>query len=74
MREIEIMDEIIFLVKPSDESGFEAKALGHSIFTEGETLEELRINIKDAVLCHFEENERPRIIRLHMVTDEVMAL
>jgi hypothetical protein len=74
MQETQIMDEIIFLVEPSDEFGFEARALGHAIFTEGETLEELRINIKDAVLCHFEENERPRILRLHTVTDEVMAL
>jgi len=68
------MSEIIFIVESSDEGGYTAKALGYSIFTEGETLEELKENIKDAVKCHFEEKERPRIARLHMVKDEVMAL
>jgi predicted RNase H-like HicB family nuclease len=48
------MSEIIFIVEDSDEGGYAAKALGHSIYTEGETLEELRRNIKDAVKCHFD--------------------
>lgn len=68
------MSEIIFIVENSDEGGYVARALGYSIFTEGETLEELKENIKDAVKCHFDEKERPRIARLHMVKDEVMAL
>jgi predicted RNase H-like HicB family nuclease len=68
------MSEIIFIIESSDEGGYTAKALGYSIFTEGQTLDELKENIKDAVKCHFEEKERPRIARLHMVKDEVMAL
>ena len=56
--------EIIFLVQESAEGGFEAQALGHGIFTQGETLEELRAMVKDAVHCHFEANGTPRIIRL----------
>lgn len=68
------MSEIIFLVESSDEGGYTAKALGYSIYTEGETLDRLKENIKDAVRCHFDEKDRPRIARLHMVTDEVMAL
>jgi predicted RNase H-like HicB family nuclease len=68
------MSEIIFIIESSDDGGYTAKALGHSIFTEGDTLEELRENIKDAVRCHFDEKDRPRIARLHTVKDEVMAL
>jgi len=68
------MTEIIFVVESSDEGGYTAKALGHSIYTEGETLDELKENIKDAARCHFDEKDRPRIARLHMVKDEVMAI
>lgn len=66
--------EIIFLVEESAEGGFEAKALGHSIYTEGETLPELKAAIRDAVKCNFEEPEIPQMIRLHMVKDEVIAV
>lgn len=66
--------EIIFLVEESREGGYEAQALGHSIFTEGETLEELKNSIKDAVKCNFEEKDMPHVIRIHMVKDEVMAV
>ncbi|MBL7119179.1 MAG: 2-oxoisovalerate dehydrogenase [Dehalococcoidia bacterium] len=65
--------EIIFLVEESPEGGYEARALGHSIFTEAKTLEELRGMTKDAVRCHFEEQELPQLIRLHLVKDEVLA-
>ena len=65
--------EIVFIVEESDEGGFEAKALGQSIFTEADSLEELRAMIKDAVACHFDSGEGPKIIRLHFVRDEVIA-
>ena len=68
------MSEIIFIVENSDEGGYTAKALGCSIFTEGETLDELKESVKDAVKCHFDENEVPHIVRLHIVKDEVMAI
>lgn len=48
------MSEIIFLVENSDEGGYTAKSLGYSIFTEAETLDELKENVKDAVKCHFD--------------------
>ena len=67
-------DEIIFLVEESPEGGYEARALGYSIYTEGDTWEELREMVADAVRCHFEEAETPRIIRLHVVREEVFAL
>lgn len=58
--------EIIFLVEESPEGGYEAKALGESIFTEAETMDELRTMVRDAVRCHFEEDERPQMIRQHL--------
>jgi hypothetical protein len=66
--------EVIFIVEESNEGGFEAKALGHSIFTDAEDLESLKTKIKDAVKCHFEDNEAPSIIRLHFVREELMAV
>ncbi|MEK6565048.1 MAG: 2-oxoisovalerate dehydrogenase [Candidatus Omnitrophota bacterium] len=68
------MSEIIFIIENSDEGGYIAKALGYSIHTEGETVEELKENIKDAIRCHFDEKTIPHIVRLHMVKDEVMAI
>lgn len=68
------MKEIIFVVEEAPEGGYAAKALDASIFTEADDLAELEINIRDAVVCHFEEPERPRIIRLHFVRDEVIAV
>ncbi len=67
------MSEIVFLVEESLEGGFEARALGHSVFTQAETIEALREQVRDAVSCHFDEHERPAVIRLHYVRDEVLA-
>ena len=67
------MNEIIFVVTDSPEGGYETRALEHSIFTEADTLEELREMIRDAVNCHFDEDERPGVIRLHFVHEELMA-
>ena len=66
--------EIIFLVNESPEVGFEAKSVSHSIFTEADTLEELRAMVKDAVECHFDDQARPSIIRLHLVKEEIIAV
>jgi hypothetical protein len=66
-------DEIIFLVEDSPEGGYEARALGHSIFTQADSMEELRTMVRDAVSCHFDESDRPNVIRLHLVRDELIA-
>ncbi|CEP66065.1 Uncharacterized [Moorella glycerini] len=66
--------EIIFLVKEAPGGGYTARALGHSIFTEGEALDEIRNNVRDAGRCHFGDKDMPRVIRLHIVKDEVMAV
>ncbi len=67
-------NEIIFLVEESPEGGFTARALGESIFTEADTMDELRRMIKDAVQCHFEEGNTPKVIRLHFVKEETIAV
>jgi hypothetical protein len=64
--------EIILSVEESPAGGYEARALGHSIYTQADTLEELKRMLQDAVRCHFEENAGPRVIRLHLVKDEVI--
>ena len=64
--------EIIFTVQESPEGGYEARALGFSIYTQADTLEELKTMVQDAVRCHFETSSTPRIIRLHLVRDEVI--
>ena len=55
------MNEITFLIKNDPEGGYTAQALGHSIFTEGETLEKLKRNIKDALNCHFDNPILPNL-------------
>jgi len=68
------MSEIVFHVEAAPEGGFTARALGHSIFTEAETRDELPTMVREAVLCHFDEGERPSVIRLHYVEDQVIAV
>jgi predicted RNase H-like HicB family nuclease len=69
------MNEIIFEVREDEaDGGYVASALGYGIHTQGETLEELRAMVKDAVNCYFDETKQsPTIIRLHFVRDEVLA-
>ncbi|MCL6558290.1 MAG: 2-oxoisovalerate dehydrogenase [Firmicutes bacterium] len=66
--------EIIFLVEESAEGGYEARALGYSIFTASDSIEDLKTAVRDAVRCHFEEKDLPHMIRLHFVKDEVIAV
>lgn len=67
------MSELIFLVEEAPEGGFTARALGESIFTEAEGTADLYEKVRDAVRCHFEERELPRVIRLHFVREEVIT-
>ena len=66
--------EIIFAVEESPEGGYEARALGHSIYTQADSLAELKVMVQDAIRCHFDEDTRPRVIRLHVVRDEVISV
>jgi hypothetical protein len=67
------MIEIVFVVDESPEGGFTARSVGQSIFTEAATLDELRANVRSAVECHFDEVQAPKVIRLHIVRDEILA-
>lgn len=69
------MTEIIFEVREDEvDGGYTASALGYGIQTQGETLEELRAMIKDAVSCYFDDPaQAPKMIRLHIVREEVLA-
>lgn len=68
------MTELIFIVEEAPEGGYTARAMGESIFTEADDLTELQDQVRDAVLCHFEEDERPKLVRLHFVREEVIAV
>jgi hypothetical protein len=68
------VNEIIFLVEEAAEGGYTARALGVSIFTEADDLQSLYDQVRDAVRCHFEEGQAPKLIRLHFVRDEVIAV
>ncbi len=67
------MDELIFIVEEAPEGGLTARALGASIFTEADDLPSLREQVRDAVRCHYEAGQGPRLIRLHFVREEVIA-
>jgi hypothetical protein len=67
------MNELTFLVEEAPDGGLTARALGRSIFTEAETMEELRRHVRDAVQCHFDEGQAPKVIRLHFVRGGVLA-
>jgi hypothetical protein len=69
-----LMNEIMFIIEDADEGGYIARALGSSIFTEADSLDELYELIRDAVRCHFDEAILPRIIRLHFIREEVIAV
>jgi len=67
--------EIIFEVSEDElDGGYSASALGFGIHTEGDTLDELRRNVREAVDCYFDDSmTRPHLIRLHYVREEVLV-
>ncbi len=66
--------ELIFMVDEAPEGGYAARALGASIFSQAETLEELRKNVLDAVRCHYSQGDLPSVVRLHLVKDEILQV
>lgn len=69
------MSELIFMVEEAADGGYTARALGESIFTEADTLEDLRGKVVDAVRCHFtDDSSRPKLVRLHLVKDEILPV
>lgn len=66
--------EIVFVISDDPDGGFTAHALGQSIVTQGDTYDQLKHNVREAVRCHFDDTaQRPSVIRLHWVRDEVIA-
>ncbi len=70
------MSEIVFQVEEDPvDGGFVARALGHGITTQADTVEELKRMVGDAVRCHFDApDEMPKVVRLHFVRDELLTL
>jgi predicted RNase H-like HicB family nuclease len=66
--------EILFVIEEAAEGGFIARGIGADIATEADSLDELRTNVREAVECHFEDGQAPRLIRLHFVRDEVLTV
>ena len=62
------------MVEDAPEGGYVARALGQSVVTEADSLAELHANVRDAVRCHFEDGQAPKIVRLHFVREEVIAV
>jgi hypothetical protein len=67
------MKQVVFEVIESPEGGFEASALGYRIFTQGDDWDDLKLMIRDAVRCHFDEKDRPPMIRLIFLREEVLS-
>jgi len=68
------MNEIFFIVEEAPEGGYCAKAVGNAIFTEADTIDKLKEMVKDAVLCHFDAEELPKVARLHFIKEEILNL
>ena len=49
--------QLLFFVTEDSKGGYVANASKYGIYTQGETWEELITNIKEAILCHFDEKE-----------------
>ena len=67
------MSELVFEVTQEADGGFVAEALGESIFTEADTWEELRANVREVVRAFYFDRPPPDRVRLHLVRDEVLA-
>ena len=66
-------NEIIFLIEEAPEGGYIARALGESIFTEADDLASLHQQVRDAVHCHFDEGNAPKMIRLISSDNEIIS-
>jgi len=67
--------ELIFEIRDAEEGGLYARALGHAIFTEADTWDELRANVLEAVSLHFEDAlMKPRLVQMHYVKDELIPV
>lgn len=68
------ISELVFEVIQEADGGYVAECLTESIVTQGDTWEELRANVKDAVEGYFFDGPKPSSIRLHLVRDEILSM
>ena len=68
------MDELVFEVVQESDGGYCAECLTENIFTQGNSWEELRQNVREAVIAFFFDKPIPTTIRLHLVRDEVLSV
>jgi predicted RNase H-like HicB family nuclease len=68
------MREIVFEIEQDTDGGFTAESLGESIFTQADSWDELKANVKEAVQAFYFDSAPPASIRLHLVRDEVLAV
>lgn len=66
--------EVLFTVEEAAEGGLLARAHAHGIFVQAESELELAALVRDAVDCHFDGTEKPKLIRLHFVRDQVLVV
>jgi predicted RNase H-like HicB family nuclease len=57
---------VVFEAERDPDGGFTAQALGEDIFTQADSIEELKAAVEDAVACHFADRELPDMIRLYI--------
>jgi hypothetical protein len=67
------MNELVFSVTQEADGGFVAEALGESIITQADSWEELRAHVREAVTAFYFDQPAPKVLRLHLVRDEVLA-
>lgn len=68
------LSEVVFVVEEDEDGGFFAHAIGYAIVTQGDTLSEIQDMIKDAVMCHFDDDERPDTIRIQIMREQVISV
>lgn len=70
---VRTMNELVFFITQEADGGFVAEALGESIITQADTWEELRTNVREAVAAFYFDRPAPKVLRLHLVRDEILA-
>ncbi len=68
------MSELVFEVTQEADGGLVAECLTEAIVTQGDSWDELRHNVREAVEAFHFDDARPATVRLHLVRDETLAL
>ena len=66
--------QLVFEVTEEADGGYVAECLTESIVTQGDTWEELRAMVRDAVDAYIFDGPKPDWVRLHVVRNEVLTM